>query len=383
MARVTTVITSIDSTTSESVTVDSTSWSTDSGTITLSAAVPAAVKVGDVIADSAANSYLITGISGSVLTCQDFDSTTDPATGAGTISETYATVTLWEADWDAGTNSEVYKSGDDCIGEAYANAAFDESVGFTGGSTIGLNSTKLTVPESERHDGTAGSGTRNVRTGANGFSPNASSIAITIEWFEIDMGDNSGDAINDSDTGVRIFSKCILHDGLGFATRGVFIGAASGAVIFNNIIYGFVSDNTFAVKGAGILAEPTFDMQVLNNTVHNNTHTGTGTHFGIDFVDATDTDIQNNICTDNDTDYTPASPSTATVDHNLSSDTTASGTGSLTNKLSADIYVSKVVGSEDLHEKAGAPSIDTGIDLGTTPTNVNFDINNRDRDAGV
>jgi len=65
----------------------------------------------------------------------------------------------------------------------------------------------------------------------------------------------------------------------------------------------------------------------------------------------------------------------------LTSDATADGTGSLTNKTSANQFVSTVGGSEDLHLKAGADAIDAGTDLVTTPTGVNIDIDGRDRDA--
>jgi len=70
-----------------------------------------------------------------------------------------------------------------------------------------------------------------------------------------------------------------------------------------------------------------------------------------------------------------------THSNNLSSDTSASGTGSLTSKAASNQFVSTTGGSEDLHLKAGADAIDAGTDLGTTPTNVNYDIDNRDRDA--
>ena len=70
-----------------------------------------------------------------------------------------------------------------------------------------------------------------------------------------------------------------------------------------------------------------------------------------------------------------------TESHNLSSDATAAGTGSLTSKTSANQFVSTVGGSEDLHLKAGADAIDAGTDLGTTPSGVEIDIDGRDRDA--
>jgi len=75
------------------------------------------------------------------------------------------------------------------------------------------------------------------------------------------------------------------------------------------------------------------------------------------------------------------SPSNATIDHNLASDTTASGTGSLDSKTAANQFVSTTGGSEDLHLKSGADAIDAGTDLGTTPSGVEIDIDGRDRDA--
>ena len=69
------------------------------------------------------------------------------------------------------------------------------------------------------------------------------------------------------------------------------------------------------------------------------------------------------------------------MDHNLASDATASGTGSLDSKLSADQFVSTTGGSEDLHLKDGADAINAGTDLGTTPSGVEIDIDGRDRDA--
>jgi len=52
-----------------------------------------------------------------------------------------------------------------------------------------------------------------------------------------------------------------------------------------------------------------------------------------------------------------------TQSYNLSEDGTASGTGSLTNKLASDQFVSVTSGSEDLHLKAGADAIDAGTSL--------------------
>ena len=54
---------------------------------------------------------------------------------------------------------------------------------------------------------------------------------------------------------------------------------------------------------------------------------------------------------------------TITQSCNLSSDATASGTGSIAGKLATDQFVSTSAGTEDLHLKAGADAINAGTDL--------------------
>lgn len=397
MARVTTVRTSIGSDTNESVTVNSAYTGTD-GTITLSATVPAAVKVGDVIDDSAGNGYLITAISGAELTCQDYDSTTDPATGAATIREAYSTITLWEADLDAGTNSEVYKSGDDAVGEVYNNSTFDEGFTINGGGTIGLASRTLTVPESERHDGTAGTGARVVQTAAAAIILQTRSNN-RMEWLEFDAGAiTTGStrtfiSVDFNNTRYTAAARNLLVHNLtnGFHTYGV--ATARGATLHNSIIYDIT--NTHGGGSVLIGVRGTSNSggynDYLNLTVHNITNNGgSASTSGLSVSDNAVKTVKNSLVTDvggtssgSKTCFNLASPANATMDHNASSDTTASGTGSLTSIVTADQYVSTVVGSEDLHLKSGSDCIGAGADLGTTPTGVNFDIDGRDRDAEV
>ena len=124
-------------------------------------------------------------------------------------------------------------------------------------------------------------------------------------------------------------------------------------------------------------------MGLWNCTVHNLRRTQAGDCTGIEAGNAAKYNVQNCICTD----VTAAGTANcyvvgarATNNNNLSSDTTASGTGSLTSKTATNQFVSIVGGSEDLHLKTGADAIDAGTDLGTTPTGVNIDIDGRDRD---
>ena len=81
------------------------------------------------------------------------------------------------------------------------------------------------------------------------------------------------------------------------------------------------------------------------------------------------------------TDYVIAA--TVTDGTNASEDTTAPGTGSLTEITVANQYVSTTGGSEDLHvQDADADIVDAGTDLVATPSGVEIDIDGVDRNAG-
>ena len=82
-----------------SVTVSTVDWKPQKGGIViLSASVPAAARVGDILVDSAANSFLIQSIGTDWLGLTYFDYEGEPATGAGSIDEAYTSATLWETD---------------------------------------------------------------------------------------------------------------------------------------------------------------------------------------------------------------------------------------------------------------------------------------------
>lgn len=321
----------------------------------------------------------------------------DVTTSIGTTGRDYSTITAWEADLD---NGGLYSASDNAIGECYDDSAFDESVVINGGGTVGLASIRLTVASGERHDGTAGTGSRIVRSSISSRTVdiNNATIPITVEWLEIDHGGNTfnGDAQAcqvQSSTAVHTVQRLIAH---GFDTTSgntSVLMANTGDVDFqNNIVYdasqsaggGAYLYGIYAFGLAGCVAS------IQNNTVYGitrNTGTGPGYGIGTSSDDASKV-IRNNISVDTGgtgsgtiADYTPTSFSNATVSHNLSSDSTASGTGSLTNKSSSNQFVSTTGGSEDLHLKSGADAIDAGTDLGTTPSGVSVDIDGRDRDA--
>lgn len=298
----------------------------------------------------------------------------------------YSTISAWEADLD---DTGIYASGDDAVGDCYNDSAFDESVTIDGGGTVGLNSVTLTVPSGERHDGTAGTGARLVSSADGSSGIAISTQPVTVKWLEIDWNNNAVpgtigvDLSGDNDNTV---SQCVLHDvtdaGAHQIVQFTRMGTDTPAHnLLNTIIYDGVfsgANDSYGVIDA--IAASSRTTNILNVTVHNVANSGGGAGLGVSFSDNTPRSVRNVIATDSDTDFIPASPSNATVDHNLSSDATASGTGSLTNKASSDQFVSNT-DPYDLHLKSGADCIDAGTDLGTTPTGVNIDIDGRDRDA--
>ncbi len=394
--RVTDIITSINSNTSEAVTV-STAWTGTDGDLVLSASVPASVKVGDTITDSGGNTYLITGISGSNLTSQDFDTTTDPATGSATIQEAYATLTLWEADLDV---TALYASSDDAVGEIYDNGAFDETVTVNGGGTVGLNSVKLTVPTAERHDGTAGTGARIVATAARFISlatPSGFDNKYTLEWFEIDGAGNNGPLLfstGSNFTDVPIFKNLIIHDADGGNSLNGLLNANNrDALVMNSVFYDNSRNSSGTiVEGLNLDGDRTSG-GAFNNTIYNISNAGAGGASGMKVnTNSANHSNKNNISvgttsagTALDFDY---AGTTIVDDFNMSEDASADDGGGSNHVISvtlANQFVSTAGGgSEDLHiQDADSDSFEAGTDLGTSPTNVNFDIDNFNRNAGA
>lgn len=302
----------------------------------------------------------------------------------GTNSRDYSTITLWEADLD---EVAIYSSGDDAVGECYNDSAFDESVTINGGATVGLATVKLTAAGNEEHDGTAGTGVEISGTVVLGTS-----LDYTVELLEVK---NQSEYVVDLSYQQDNIAKRLLVHGTGGFFGGVNgIRSAHGGTIMNSIVYNIESTRDFsAVAGISITSNTTLShpAKCLNCTVFNASNSADGIISSANGIitgvigEDSGMTLKNVVVMDtsgktfNDFSVTPGS----TRNHNLSSDATASGTGSLINKTSANQFVSTVTDSEDLHLKSGADAIDAGIDLGTTPTDVNLDIDGEDRTGEV
>ncbi len=361
---------------------------------------------GDALFDEHATprKYLITAGGGTTsLTVRDSEGVGSAPDNSGTtaseIKRYYngsTPITDWEADLD---DTGLYGSGDDAVGECYNDAAFDESVTINGGGTVGLNSILLTVPTAERHDGTDGNGARVVRTSGTDVLSVTVAITATISWLEVDNGglSNSACLLNNttSATILTTFANCILHGssaGGGNAIWGAYSKNGKTAYL-NLVVYSIQQLGGGSGNDAYGIKHDTGSRpgQIANCTIHDiesDASTSAGEAICMQFTDDSANHSQQNIiATDPSTTgsaviacYNQSSPSNIVSDHNLASDTTASGTGSLDSKTSSDQFVSNS-SPYDLHLKSGADAIDAGTDLGTTPTGVEIDIDGRDRDA--
>jgi len=181
---VATIITSLGSRATENVDITAVAGS-NPYTITLAAATTT-TNNGDTLTDEAAtpNSYLITAGAGTTsLTVEDLlGAGTAPLASGGsqaTTTRTYSTIALWAADLD---DTDLYNSSDDAVGECYNDSVFAENWTIAGGHTVGLTSTRLTVPVAERGDGTADTGVQNDRTSTVG-SAGTSGLISRVEHF--------------------------------------------------------------------------------------------------------------------------------------------------------------------------------------------------------
>lgn len=411
-----TVTTSIGS--NSSIDTETPSSCADSGpwVVTFGTA-PTGVSVGDLATavDGFANTYiyLVTVVDGGDITMKYISGgmgATSPCSVTGgfgsqspfTFKRYYATITLWEAGLD---DTGLYSSSDDAVGECYDDSAFDEAIAINGGGTVGLSSVTLSVASGERHDGTAGNGARIVKSAdwSTGILYADYNMPVTLEWLEINAGGyksttTSGTVVGVGASGVssayrKIIRNMLIHDANGADKHMTAVSKVDNRppwTVMNNIIYDIsVTSGGRSVRAISTSSTSPAASYIYNNTVYKLTNNTSGSSVGITIDDDADEIVKNNIVCDVDLGstsgteacYSPTTPSNATAQYNLSSDSTATGTGSLTSKTAGNQFVNTANGSEDLHLKDNADALRAGVDLGTTPSGVEIDIDGRNRDS--
>lgn len=304
----------------------------------------------------------------------------------GTVGRDYSTITLWEADLQ---DTGIY-SGNDAVGECYNDSVFNEKVVID--SHIPTTIT-LTAADGEKHDGTTGTGVTIIRSSASDglVVSTAGGVQKIVSFIECDSNDggvSGGSTINAF--GNITIQGCIVHNFLGTGTDGTRSGIRTYNVpnnydLINNIVYNIGRDagtgNSAVMgiyQGVGTLTNKT--LGIYNNTIYN-IYTAGSVSNGIFFqASGPQLSCKNNIAVDAITSYhTPSD--TTNFSNNLSEDATAPGSNSVTNVTLSDQFVSIISGSEDLHLASTSDAIDAGVDLGTTPAGVQYDIDGRNRDA--
>lgn len=310
----------------------------------------------------------------------------------GTNGRDYSTLALWEADID---NAAVYAAGDTAKGEGYNDSVFTGVCVIDGGSTIGLAAIKITVASGQRHTGVAGTGCRfSSTTNSNVFRCDNNTVPIEVSWWECNTGGGTGGGTIVDGSGATAPSMTlhhlILHNAATTtATRCIQISGNSNACIVHNCILYRISSTSTGNNVIRVLDSTSqLNAQIYSNTLYNATKdNGTGDCRGIITGNNANVLVKNNIAiecnkgttTGAKTDYSfGANPVRS---HLISSDTSADGTGSITSVTAASLFVSTVSGSEDLHILVGSPAWKVGTDLGTSPTDINLDIDGFDRDA--
>lgn len=318
----------------------------------------------------------------------------------GTDSRDYSTMTAFEAAMGSYPNKVM-------TGSCYNDSVFNEAV------TVNDNtpeSIQFIPAAGEQHDGTASTGVRNIISVAGNaiITLSTSSCDTIISWIEISTsvakthpGYRTVGVSTDHGPGGewRQVDHCIIH-GMhnsyngGTGTPTAISGNDNNRfyIFVRNICYDLSTNGTSVAGVTGIIFGATFSgTYCINNTLFKgsvNYASATGNCYGMTCNDNANATMRNNIVLDFDTnagsgakaDFATSSYSNATVDHNMSSDTSSSGTGSQDNIVAADQFVSITAGLEDLHIISTSDAVDAGADLGTTQGS-NIDINGRDVDA--
>ena len=293
----------------------------------------------------------------------------------------YSTVTAWEADLG---NVGIYSSGDDAIGECYNDSVFTARVTFAQ-STVPFNTVTLRPASGERHDGTIGTGVEfdwdNIAGQVLG-DLNTTGYA-TIEGIVFD-GEYSSSTLDMSYL-MRIAAGdwkvlgCIINKKRWLKSSispiGIHDNGGNNTVIANNIVQncGRYTGGAY-VEGYAIHNN---NSSAHNAEYYNNTmfagYRGFRAHTSINNY------VKNNIAADMaSSDYTWGN---AVHDYNISNDSTATGTNSITGVSTSSLFVSTVYGSEDLHILSTSSAVGAGVDLGSTPDGIQYDIDNYDRTA--
>ena len=279
----------------------------------------------------------------------------------------------WEDDLDVGAGG----SGNVGYGEGFDEEYTNDYVLINDTTPDGV---VMRGKAGERHDHKAGSGCRIKVTTGWQYAVDLNRTFVTIEWMELystASNDNGGIRIQGSGSKNINIRNNLIHS---FQSNGTIAGITMAWIqdlnVLNNFIWDIVATGNNG-SGRGIYNNNGTNCNYESNTIFYIRKDGTGSGLGLLVHDDAGSTYNNNMVIDVDTNcYNNPTPSNATAKNNGSSDASAPGDDNARNLVIANQFVntSLTYGVTDLALKAGSGGIGTGFDSGTSPTNVNIDI---------
>ena len=304
--------------------------------------------------------------------------------------------------WNAGlSDSNVYATSDDAVGECHDDSIFSETTTLINPS-ITFNSITLTSHINSRHDGTKGSGVVIRQSGAGQTYP-VQSITIKvndvrISWLEFDGNDGIGSGSGASNGSVirttstvsdatTMVDHCLFYDFIFDAGDSrpeaiIYNGSSHKITVQNNMIWAVDKANGYPAY-IFYSGQATTGVLAYNNTIYNLTSSGGGGGylFNANLSNDTTAKIRNLILMDWSayTGITSNTPS-LTLDY-WGLEATDSDVDNVTVATVANTFKDSTTTDPNLHLKTSSDFIGAAVDLGTTPVDVEFDIDNYDRDT--
>ncbi len=309
----------------------------------------------------------------------------------------YDTLTLWEDATDYDLTASNTGDGAIEIAECYDDGgALDDIITVSGATNNSTNYRKITVPESERHNGTASGGGFTIDPTTAGAPVTIVDSNTIVEWLNITgfypngTSGTTGIALSGTSTRKNMTVRYnLVHDNATNSNPIRGISAPNNThKIYNNIVFNLLSNTSYL----GTYGINVGGNDGVNNTVYAINNTGMGVATGFVATEGVGV-LVNNIAMDcevnfssNDDDFYFASG----TDYNACSGSTCSagdgdafnGTHDLTNLNSDDLFVDKANG--DLHLKAGASVINAGSDLSAVfATDIDYGLRGNSWDIGA
>ena len=315
----------------------------------------------------------------------------------GTSSRDYSTIAAWEADLDS---SSIYSSGDDAVGELYNDSVFVEDIDVDGGGSIGLDSITLTSSslEGNRHNGNKGTGATVRRNSASRhlvqFDGNPTVDTMTFSWIEFDGDDDTVSNGNDKQmfkctgaTELYIQNNLIHSFGAGqdSSNNYTFLLEGNKNVFTNNFVFnihGGEGHSWYVFHGNSSTAR---EQLIYNNTFYDIDKQSVSTNQEMfAYMDThASSRIRNNIILDDNLGKIAGAgtkDSSAVNSHLCYDAASVTDFTNIVEETHTNAFSSSIKSDPNLHLKSVSTCIDEGVDLGTTPTNVEIDIDGRDRD---